>query len=211
MPESQIVTLEAQPREETGTGPSKRLRRAGRVPAVLYGHAQETMHLALDERALAHAVEHGTQVVALQTPRGVEQALIKEVQYDVYHQHVLHADFMRVALDEAVEVEVPVEVHGEVAEGVLEQTLHLLPVRCRADRIPEKIHVEVEGLHVGDVVEVGALALPEGVSTEAASDVPVVTVHAKRGEIEEEEAAEAPAEGEPEVIGEKEKEGTGEV
>ena len=209
MAQSSLLTLVAQAREDVGTSAAKRLRRTGSVPAVLYGHGRGTVNLSVEARVLAHAVDHGVQVLALETPAGVEQALIKDLQYDVYHQHVLHVDFARIALDEAVSVEVPIELHGEVDEGTVDQTLHVLPVTCRADRIPEKIRVEVGGLTVGQVFDVGGLDLPEGVTPQVPPETVVVTVHALR--VEEEEVEGAPAEAaegaEPEVIGEKAEEG----
>lgn len=199
----EIEGLVAGPREGVGTRAARRLRRAGKVPAVLYGHGRETLALAVDAPALARLAARGARIVALETPHGAEQALIKELQYDVYHTRILHADFARIALDEAVSVEVPIETHGAAAEGALDQTLHVLTVRCRADRIPEKVRVEVDGLRPGDTVAVKDLVLPEGVAAETPADTVVVAVHAQREAVVE-AAPEAPAE--PELVREKAKE-----
>lgn len=193
-------SLKAQMRTHTGTRAAKKLRFSGQVPAVLYGHGEETLNLSVDAGPLEHAIEEGQHVLTLDMPAGEQQALIKEIQYDTYHVHVLHVDFTRIAFDEDVEVEVPIELHGSVEQGVVEQNLYSLPVACRADRIPEKLRVEVGHMEIGQVRHVSDIELPDGVRPGVDPEAVVVAIHAPQVEEVVEEAEEVPAE--PEVIGE---------
>jgi large subunit ribosomal protein L25 len=170
------------------------------VPGVLYGHGEATAHLAVKGHDLRQALAAGAKVFSLQMPRGLQQVLVKEVQYDAYGQEIVHVDFARIAMDEAISVQVPVELHGTLAEaGVVNQLMHSIEVRCRADRIPEKVRVEISGRHPGDVIRLGDLSLPEGVSAVAAGETVVVAIAAPT-EVEEVVAAPAPEAAEPEVI-----------
>ena len=207
MGKTNIATLDAVAREAIGTRAAKRLRAGGQVPIVLYGHGLDTVHLSVEARPLMTALDHGAHLLELNTPSGAEQALVREVQYNIYHTHILHADLTRVALDEAVEVEVPIELHGSITEGSVEHLVHMLTVTCRADSIPESIRVEIGGMTPGNSIRVLDLALPDGVETTLPEDTIVVSVKELREleEAAEEGEPEGPETAEPEVIGEKEK------
>jgi large subunit ribosomal protein L25 len=201
-----LTKLSAQAREELGSSKARRMRLRGSVPVVLYGHGEKTQHLVVGARDLEQLVGSGQRVLSLETPQGVQQALLRAVQFDALGKEILHADFTRVALDEAVTVEVPVELFGQIAEaGVVNQLLHALEVKCRADAIPGKVRVDIGGRHTGDVIRVKELTLPEGVQAVPEGEVVVVSI----AKPEELEVVAAPAEGaaEPEVIrAEREKE-----
>src|SRR5215472_13664064 len=123
-------TLVAQKRDEHGTRNARRLRAAGRVPGVLYGHKQETVAISFSGEELSRIIRHGVRVVDLQTDAGTEKALIKELQWDHLGKEVLHVDLARVSFDERIEISVRLEVKG-IAPGVtggglLDQPMHTL-------------------------------------------------------------------------------------
>lgn len=198
--------LKAQLRETRGTRNARRQRRAGGLPAVLYGHGQESLALTLSAEEFEWAVRHGTRLVSL-TGAVQEQAFIRELQWDTWGNHVLHVDLTRVSEHEKVEVTVPVELRGEAPGvkqgGVVTHALHSLTVECEATAIPEKISVSINHLELDQEIRVADLVLPAGVVPLAEADVVVVscTTPTEMGE----EAAEA-GEGEPEVIGRKKEE-----
>jgi len=208
------VTLDAQKREGSGTRAAERLRKQGRIPAVVYGHKEATVSLSVGRDELLSALRHGTRVVDLKTDGSAETALIREVQWDHLGKDVLHVDFTRVAADERIHVTVPVELRGiapgVTAGGVLDQPLHAVEVECLAVSIPESIRVNVGELQMDGSIHVRELHLPEGVV--ALTDPDAVVVHVAPKQAEPEAAAAAPAAGvaEPEVIGRKAGEEEGE-
>jgi len=196
--------LEAQLREKTGRNESRRLRRAGRVPAILYGADKPELPISLDARAIVKCLadEHFyTSLIELniQGSRGKNTALLKDVQWDPVHDTPIHLDFQRVSSSDIVHVEVPVHaVHyekcpGIVAGGVLEIIRHSLSVTCRADHIPEAIEVDCSSLKIGDAVHIEDITLPEGVEVPHDVNFTVITIAAPTKEIES--AAEAAEEG----------------
>ena len=202
------VTLAAQKREGRGTRAAERLRKQGRVPAVVYGHKEATVSVSLARDELLAALRHGARVVDLKTDGTAETALIREVQWDHLGKEVLHVDFARVGKDERIHVAVRVELRGiapgVTAGGVLDQPLHAIEVECLAIRIPESIRVPVGELQMDGTIHVRDLHLPEGVT--ALTDPDAVVVHVAPKLVEPEAApAAAPAAGaaEPEVIGRK--------
>jgi large subunit ribosomal protein L25 len=201
------VMLVAQPRQEHGTRAARRLRKQGLIPAVLYGHKEETVSLSLPADEIYSAVRHGVRVLDLKTGGKTEKALIRELQWDHLGKDVLHVDFTRVAADERIHVAVPVELRGiapgVTGGGILDQPLHALHVECLAARLPESIRVNVTELQLGGAIHVKDLHLPEGVK--ALDDPEAIVVHIKAPEAvpEPAAAAEAGAQAEPEVIGRK--------
>jgi large subunit ribosomal protein L25 len=192
-------------REATGKHPNRRLRKAGQVPAVLYGHNQENVCVSVAAEDLEAAVRRGSRLVDL-TGGLSESALIRELQWDTWGVHVLHVDFTRVSADENVEVEISVELRGEapgVKEGgVVEQLVHRVAIECRAASVPDKLEISVNDLQLGGSITVAQLEVPAG--GRVLRDAETVVVHCVEPtlEPEEEEVVEA-AEGEPVVIGEK--------
>lgn len=206
-------TLHVELRPSCGTRNARRLRRAGQVPAVLYGHKQETINLAVSAEELEGVLRHGARLVRL-TGAVQEQAFIRELQWDTWGSHVLHVDFTRVSEHERVRVEVSVELRGEApgqkAGGVIKHVLHQMEIECEATSIPDKLYVNINQLQLGQQITVGQLELPPTVKVLADPEELVVECH-EAIEVAEEEAAPA-AEGEPEVIGRKKEaeEGEGE-
>jgi large subunit ribosomal protein L25 len=200
------VELVAQPRAERGTQAARRLRRKGLVPAVVYGHKEETLSLALPLHDIAQAIRHGVRVVDLKADGKQEKAFIKEVQWDHLGKEILHVDFTRVGADERIVVTVPLELRGTApgvnAGGVLDQPIHALEVECLALSIPESIRVNIGELQIGGVIHVRELVLPPGVQAMMDPDAVVIHVTAPVAEPEPTAAAaEAPEGAEPEVIG----------
>jgi large subunit ribosomal protein L25 len=202
---AESMLLVTQPRRERGSQKARQLRRKGLVPAVLYGHKEATVSVALPTEELEQAIRHGTRVVDLQTDGNVQKALIREVQWDHLGKHLLHVDFARIAADERVVVSVPLQIRGTApgvgAGGVLDQPIHTLSVECLAISIPEAIRVHVGELQLGGAIHVRDLVLPPGVKAMGDPDAIVVHVTAKQVEPEAPAAPVAAAEqAEPEVI-----------
>ena len=203
------VNIAAKAREQKGSRANKRLRDAGLVPGVVYGHKEAVVTITLPKKELVGHLEHGVHVFDLATDGKTEKVLVKEVQYDHLGLEVLHVDFARVSLDEKVEVTVPLELKGEPAGekegGVLQQILSELEVECLVTDIPDVIVHNVSEMKLDDVVHIKDLKLPAGVR--ALQDEDQIVCQVK--EVKEEEAAPA-AEGEsaePEIIGKKPEEG----
>jgi large subunit ribosomal protein L25 len=203
MRRSMAAELEVEIRRDLGKHNTRRLRRAGRVPAVLYGHGKENVCLAVPTEPLDALVQHGNRLVTL-TGALSESAFLREVQWDVWGTHVVHVDFTRISEHEKVEVQVAVELRGEapgVKEGgVVEHLVHEVEIECPASAIPEKLNVNINHLKLHDSITLAELELPEG-ATVLRDPATVVVQCVEPVEVPEEELVEAEA-GEPEVIGE---------
>ncbi len=200
------VKISAEPRTEFGKGGARRTRRAGKVPAVVYGHGENPKHIALPAREFAAAIRHGgmTTVFELQGPDGTKTlALPKAIQRDAIRDTFEHVDLVIVKRGEKVTVEVPVHLVGTAAAGTLVMTEHdRIAIIAEALHLPESLEVSVEGLEAGSHVTVGDIKLPRGVelAVDAETIVAVVSVAPTAEQLEGgagEEAAEAEeAEGE---------------
>ncbi|MGH9024735.1 MAG: 50S ribosomal protein L25 [Acidimicrobiia bacterium] len=200
-------SLLADSRADRGTRPAGRLRRAGKVPAVLYGLGTDTLTVTVPERELAHilASETGANtLITLQLDGEEHLALARQIQRHPTRGSVLHVDFIRVRRDVAVAAEVPVHLTGEPAGvldgGILEQLVFSLSIEAKPEDIPAAIESDIGHLELNGQLRVAELALPPGVSTVQEPDELVAQVVVPRGMEEEEEEA---AEGE-EVEGEEE-------
>ncbi len=195
--------LAAESRTDTGKGAARRVRAAGRVPAVLYGHGIKPEHLSIDARAFGQAMRSGGANALLELQLGKDRhlALAREVQRHPVRGTFTHVDFLVVRRGEKVTVSVPVHLVGEapgvVQGGILDQDLHQLSVEAEVTAVPEAIDGDVSGLQIGDVLRVGDLKAPSGATILDDPDSSVVSVVAPTVEPvqAEEEAAEA-AEGE---------------
>lgn len=197
-----VSTIEAEIRTEFGTGPSRRARRAGRVPAVLYGHGEPPRHLTLPALAFATAIRYGgmTQVITLKISDGTtETVLPKAIQRDPIRNTYEHADLLLVRRGEKLSVEIPVTLVGEAAKGTLVMYEHdRLTITADATQLPDHLEASVEGLEAGARVTAAEVALPPG--AELASDpetvVAMVSVAPTAEQMEAEGAGEveAPAE-----------------
>lgn len=204
---AESVLLVAQPRPGRGTRQARKLRKEGLIPAVVYGHKEETLSLAVPRDELYRAVRHGTRVVDLQAGSSSEKALIREVQWDHLGHDILHVDFTRVSADERIAIEVRLELRGTAPGlaqgGVLDQALHTLKVECPALSPPDSIRVNLGELMLGQAIHVRDLKLPEGVTALTDADAVVIQVVQKKVEEEAAAPAAAPTTAEPEVIGRK--------
>jgi len=207
VPEVRIV---AEPRTEFGKGPARRIRSAGRVPAVLYGHGTETRHVTLPGHQLLMALKTPNVLIEVEGLSGRPQlTLPKAVQRDPIRGDIEHVDLILVRRGEKVTVEVPVQVTGEIESGgLLDQQMVRLSVEAEATQIPQGITVDVEGMEIGASVHAKDLDLPSGVTLAADPEALVLHVlaaptaeqiEAELGEVPE--AEEAP-EGVPEAVGE---------
>ena len=200
MPEVRIV---AEPRTEFGKGAARRVRRAGRVPAIVYGHGTETRHITLPGHQLLMALKTPNVLIEVDGLSGRPQlTLPKAVQRDPLRGAIEHVDLIMVRRGEKVTVEVPVQVTGEVEPGgLLDQQMVRLPVEAEATAIPQAIEVSVEGMDIGDAVHAGDLTLPEGVTLAAEPEALVLHVlAAPTAEQIEAELGETQAEEEAEVV-----------
>jgi large subunit ribosomal protein L25 len=205
---AESVVLDTQPRTNQGTRAARKLRKEGRIPAVIYGHKEATVAVTLAGEDLERAIRQGTRVVDLKAGGKLEKTLIREVQWDHLGKEVLHVDFTRVSADERIRVNVPVELRGIApgvtgGTGVLDQPIHSLAIECLAISIPESIRVAVNELQLGMAIHVRDLVLPPGVT--AMSDPDAIVVHVTAKQVEPEAPAAPPVEAtaEPEIIGRK--------
>jgi len=172
------VHIAATPRTEFGKGPARRERRAGRVPAVLYGHGTKPRHISLPGHDVLLALRTANVLIRLDgLSNGSELALPKAVQRDPIKGTVDHVDLILVRRGEKVTVDIPVTVIGEVApDGLLDQQLVQISVEAEATRIPPGIEVNVGGMQIGASVHAGDLKLPRGVTLADEPDVLVLHV-----------------------------------
>ncbi len=194
-------------RDKTGTAPVRRMRRSGLTPAILYGHGEANVNLAVPTSEVEATIRRGGKLVDL---RGgvAEKALIRAVQWDAYGARVLHLDLNRVSESERVVVTVPLDLRGEAPGakhgGVVEHHLFDVEIECPAGEIPERLYANIKTLELGGHVTVGEIELPPHVQMVTPADNVVVTCHAQGPGAEVEGPAEGVAgQAEPEVIGRK--------
>jgi large subunit ribosomal protein L25 len=196
------ITLIAEAGRPTGSRPSARLRAAGRIPGVVYGHGTEPLAVSVDGRALRSALTTAAglnALLSLEVAGQTHLTLAREIQRHPVRNTVVHVDFQIVRRDEVVSAEVPITLVGEahqvaVNQGVIEQPLASLTVQAVPGLIPNVIEVDVSGLDIGDTVRVSDLTLPEGVDTEVDPDEPVVIAQGSALTAEVAAAEEAAAE-----------------
>lgn len=208
--------LEVQLREGRGKGAARATRRAELVPAIVYGHKIEPAAIQLPERNLRRFLGPGGENVIINMELDedkTETVMLKEVQIDPVSRRILHADFVRVSLEEVVATHVPVVLVGEapgVSEGgVQEFLLRELEIECQVGQMPERIEIDISSLGIGDRIRVGDVEVDEEMTLlddpatiVVAIAVPTLIVEEEEEEIEVEEDEER----EPEVIGEKREE-----
>jgi large subunit ribosomal protein L25 len=172
------VRINAEPRTEFGKGGARRTRRAGKIPAVLYGHGTEPRHLALPAREFGNAIKGGANtLLTLAIDGGSELALPKAIQRDPIRGSFDHVDLLLVRRGEKVTIEVPVTLTGEAnREGLVDQQLMTLTVEAEATHIPDHFDVSIEGLQVGDSITAGAVELPQGTTLIGEPEQVVVAV-----------------------------------
>ena len=200
------ASLSAQPRSSTGKGVARKLRAAGSVPGVVYGHAREAVSLSVHARELDKLLSQiaaGSTVVDLTLGSATTKTLIREIQRHPFKKQVLHIDFQELVAGEKVTVDVPLVFVG-VPEGVrlsgalLEQIMHSIEVLADPTTIPNHIDVDVSHLAMGHSLHVRDLKLPAGIEVLSDEDATMCAVIAPRAAIEA--IAEGDAVAEPELI-----------
>ena len=197
------VKISAEPRTEFGKGGARRTRRAGLVPAVLYGHGEKPQHIALPAREFAAAIRHGglNQVFTIDIDGGTTLALPKAIQRDPIKDTYEHVDLIIVKRGEKVTVDIRVVLTGEPARNTL--VMHendTLSVSADALHLPETLEVSIDGLEAGSNVTAGDVQLPKGVELIADPELVIAVVAAAptaaemEGDTGEAEAAAEPAE-----------------
>ncbi|SCF47534.1 LSU ribosomal protein L25P [Micromonospora matsumotoense] len=176
------VKISAEPRTEFGKGGARRTRRAGKVPAVLYGHGEKPKHIALPAREFAAAIRKGgaNQLFAIEVSDGTQVlALPKAIQRDPIRDSFEHVDLLLVRRGEKVTVEVPVQLTGEAARDTLIVHDHdTLSVTADATKVPDHLEASIEGLQAGSQVTAADVELPSGVELAADADQTVASVTA---------------------------------
>jgi large subunit ribosomal protein L25 len=210
---AKAIAIKAHPRSVSGTVEAKKARKAGLVPAVIYGrHMGKPQNLQLDARDLKAALGKTTGehvLVDLEIVGGDKTlALIQDVQHHALKRHIMHVDFHALHADEKMHTTVPVLTFGEASGvknlgGILEQLLRSIQVECLPKDLPESITIDVTALEIGDAIHIKDLPLPAGVTALGNPETSVLHIAAPAVE----EVAATPAEGaaatEPEVIKEK--------
>lgn len=191
------VKISAEPRTEFGKGGARRTRRAGKVPAVLYGHGEKPQHIALPAREFAAAIRHGglNQIFAIDIVGATTTlALAKAIQRDPIKDTFEHVDLLIVKRGEKVTVDVPVQLIGEAARGTLVVTeSNTLSITAEALHLPDHVEVSIEGLEGGSRITAADITLPRGAELAADPElvIAVISVAPSAEELEGETAAEA--------------------
>jgi large subunit ribosomal protein L25 len=190
--------LVADKREDAGKGVARKLRAAGRVPAVLYGHSMEPISLSVDSKELFHLFHTGAGtnvLVDLDVDGSRHLAMPRDVQRDHIKGRYVHVDFIAVRRDQTITVNVPIRVVGESvgvkAGGVVEHHLWEVQVECLPTNVPEAIEADISTLEIGSSLKVADLQAPEGTTITTNPEDSVVAVQQPQAPVELEEAAEA--------------------
>lgn len=196
--------LVVEKRDTTGTLRIRRLRKEGKIPAVLYGHGKDNVALSIDSRAVAKVVDNGQYFVSLSGAVD-DTAMIKEVQWDAFGSRILHIDFARVDASETIEISLPIQMKGESPGaglgGMVTQLVHDLKILCPANKLPENLEVSIENLQLDGSVSASEVILPEGASLVGNPNETVISCPPPKG-AEEETAAEDAPEGEGDAAAE---------
>lgn len=157
--------ITAETRTEFGKGAARRIRRADKVPAVIYGHGKDPIHVTLPGHATMMAIKHGgvNALLELDIEGTTQLALTKQVQVDPIKRHLEHVDFVAVVKGERVTIEVPVHLNGDAARETLVVTeTATIQLEAEATHIPEYIEIDIEGLPAGTQIHASDLTLPSG-------------------------------------------------
>lgn len=190
------VTLAVEVGRVTGSRASKRLRAAGKIPAVVYGHGTEPLSVAVDRRDLRQVLttEAGMNALINLVVDGRRRlSIVKDLQRDPVHRSIDHVDFQLIDRDEIISVDVPITLEGEAeavlnADGMVEQVLNALTVNAKPGDIPTAITYDVSNLSPGDTIRVGDLSLPDGVTTDVDPDEPAISAIVATMEVPEPDA-----------------------
>ncbi|MFE5307569.1 50S ribosomal protein L25/general stress protein Ctc [Isoptericola sp. NPDC056573] len=190
------IKLAAEARTEFGKGAARRIRRENKIPAVLYGHGTDPLHITLPGHETMLATRHSNALFTIELDDKSEMAVVKDIQRDAVRGVIEHIDLLLVKRGEKIAVDVTVNVVGESAPG----TIHFveaqtLSVEAEATHLPESVEVSIEGLEAGQHVTAGEVELPKGSTLLTDPEATVVQIAEPRAEVaaEDEEAAEGEA------------------
>jgi len=204
----ETMTVPAKRRTHLGSKHTRRVRQKGQIPAIIYGHNEEPIPIALDAHEIDNLLQHHARVVHIDLENQAGQYLIKSVQYDHLQTTPIHLDLMRVDLDEKVELEVEVVLRGVPKGahdgGVLHQPITRIRIECVVTAIPDEIRHSIVELGLNEMIHVSDLHVPDGVTILNDPNDVIAVCREPAAEVEV-----APVEGEqvataePEVIGKK--------
>lgn len=201
----EALVLKSQIREKIGSKSAASLRKQGLIPAVVYGHKEETVAISLDAHDFQNRLRHRSRLLDLQIGNKTQKVIVKDIQYDHIGKNILHIDLMRVDITETINVMVPIELKGTAKGtqegGIIEGHTNRLEIRCKATDIPETIVVSVKEMEIGDTLHASDIELPQGIELVSDPSTLLVTCSIVAvAKTTEELEAEIPAA--PEVIGE---------
>ena len=212
------VNIVVHKRDVTGTRASKRLRKDGLIPGVIYGHGKDAVLIAVEPHVLREALTtgagtHAVLNVTFEGQKRGHKAIVKEMTLDRVKSNVIHVDLQEIRLDETIETTVAVHFEGEAkgvkAGGMLDESTREVTVKGIVTAIPEHLVVDISHLEIGSTLKVADLQVPEGIEIQDDPEDVLCSVLAPRKAVEGEEgeeAAEAEAAAEPELVGKKEEE-----
>jgi len=214
-----LMTLKAESRQEVGKRIAKKLRKEGRIPAIIYGEHKETIPISLlksDVKAVLKSETGGNTVLRIQRDNIQVDAMLKDIQYDYLSDNIIHVDLIRIDLNKKVNVSVPVVTTGEpvgvkVGGGVFDFITRKIKVRCLVSKIPKEFKIDVTDLHSGHSIKIEDMEVEDGVKILSDPHTVICAVTAKGAveevveEVEEEEGVEV-SEEKPEETEDKDKE-----
>ncbi|MDN4483627.1 50S ribosomal protein L25/general stress protein Ctc [Demequina lignilytica] len=201
---SDKLTLAAEKRTEFGKGAARRARAAHKIPAVIYGHGSDPVHILLPGHDTMMALKHSNALLTIELDGSSEMAIAKDVQVEPVRRIIEHVDLLLVKKGEKITVDVPVHVVGESFAGTIHVVEHAtVQILAEATHLPESLEVSIEGLEEGARVYARDIELPKGSELVTDADAAIVVISVPRGAGAEEEeaeaaAAEAPAEADAE-------------
>jgi large subunit ribosomal protein L25 len=201
--------INAESRSDVGKGASRRLRRDGKVPAVLYGSGKDPVSLTLGHDEFMHHLEHEafySHILTVNVDGKAQKAVLKDLQRHPSKPKVMHVDFQRVGDKDVIHMHVPLHIINEEscvgvkAGGIVSHLMTAIDIACQAKDLPEYLQVDIAALDVGGSLHLSDIPLPTGVEIPALAhgpdhDLPVVSIHVPRGAGAAEEEGEAAAEG----------------
>ena len=191
-----VETRDKAKNKGTGSRFSRRLRKQGRIPAIIYGHKQDPQPISMSRDSVWEMIKKLTHLAELTLGAGgvTEIVIVRDLQWDHLGKEILHLDFARVSADESIETNVRIDIRGTAPGvnegGILELLVHDLSVTCRANAIPDSIKIDVSHLGLNQAIHVKDLVLPEGVKLDAEPELLLVHVVTRSAEV-----AATPAEG----------------
>lgn len=181
--------MAAETRAQFGKGAARKLRVAGKVPAVIYGHGEQPLHVSLPAHEMMLVARRANALLELNLEEGKKLVLVKDVQRDPVRQIIEHVDMVVVRKGEKVTVDIGVHVEGEPFTGTMVQYEHMaVTVEAEATNIPEWVTVSVEGMTEGTQIHAGELELPEGSTLVSDAEALIFSIYVPRAALEEEDA-----------------------